>query len=95
MRDLLTQDQRLVILRALVEMPGYEANESILHTVVGEFGHSISRDTVRAHLAWLDEQGLVSLREVAGIRIARLSERGGDVAAGRAHVPGVKKPSPR
>ncbi|MEZ8102134.1 VpaChn25_0724 family phage protein [Vibrio bivalvicida] len=91
-KELLKEDQRLVILRSLHEMDGYEANESILDTCLETYGHRISRDAVRTHLAWLEEQGLLTLREVAECQIATLTGRGEDVATGQARVPGVKRP---
>lgn len=91
-KELLTEDQRLVILRSLHEMHGYEANESIIDSCLDAYGHKISRDVVRTHLFWLQEQGLVSLRDVDDCQIARLTGRGEDVATGQAVVPGVKRP---
>jgi repressor of nif and glnA expression len=91
-KDLLQQDQRLLILRSLNDMAGYEANESIIDSCLDAYGHKISRDAVRTHLAWLEEQGLVNVREVAGCQIATLTQRGEDVATGQAVVPGVKRP---
>lgn len=91
-KSLLTEDQRLVILRSLHEMQGYEANESIVDSCLDAYGHNISRDQVRNHLAWLEEQGLVTLRQVSDCKIARLTGRGEDVATGQATVPGVKRP---
>ncbi|EJL6577392.1 VpaChn25_0724 family phage protein [Vibrio fluvialis] len=91
-KELLTEDQRLVILRSLHEMAGYEANESIIDSCLDAYGHKISRDMVRNHLAWLDEQGLITLRDVGGCQVARLTGRGEDVATGQAQVPGVKRP---
>ena len=57
-------DQRLVILRSLREMAGYSANESILDSCLEAYGHNISRDAVRTHLRWLEEQGLVSVEKI-------------------------------
>ncbi|MGL4829886.1 MAG: VpaChn25_0724 family phage protein [Vibrio sp.] len=91
-KELLQEDQRLVILRSLHEMHGYEANESIVDSCLDAYGHKISRDAVRTHLFWLQEQGLVSLRDVGGCQVARLTGRGEDVATGQAVVPGVKRP---
>jgi repressor of nif and glnA expression len=91
-KSLLTEDQRLVILRSLHEMQGYEANESIVDSCLDAYGHNISRDQVRVHLAWLEEQGLITLRQVSDCQIARLTGRGEDVATGQANVPGVKRP---
>jgi repressor of nif and glnA expression len=93
--DLLAKDRRLVILRALVDQ-NYSLNDSILQTVLEEFGHAVSRDVVRSELAWLEEQGFVTLKVTGGrITVATLTERGGDVATGRAKVPGVRRPSAR
>ncbi|CDL79738.1 conserved hypothetical protein [Xenorhabdus cabanillasii JM26] len=94
MREILTADQRLVLLRSLTECGG-DANESVLQTCLDAYGHRISRDVVRSHLSWLAEQGLVSLNDVAGCLVATLTGRGADVADGRSQVPGVKRPRPR
>lgn len=94
-RDHLEQDRRLVILRVLVESPGYRANDSVIHTALEAYGHSVSRDQARTDIAWLAEQGLISTEEIGdGVTVATLSQRGEDVAAGRAVAPGVKKPAP-
>ncbi len=92
--DLLTTDRRLVLLRALEEDAGYSHNESVLQSVLEAFGHNISRDLVRTELTWLAEQGLVTLKAVAGVFVATLTARGADVALGRVVVPGVKRPRP-
>lgn len=92
---LFQEDRRLVILRILAEAPGYEANESILHAALDNVGHAISRDVVRAEMAWLGEIGLLKIEDIGGIRLARITSRGSDVAAGRAQCPGVKRPAPR
>lgn len=86
---------RVTILRLLEEDPNYTMNDSLITDLVSEFALSASRDTVRTELAWLREQGLVTFNNDAGIIIATLTERGADVALGRATVPGIKRPSPR
>lgn len=91
-KALLKEDQRLVILRSLKEMPAYEANESIIDTCLESYGHNISRDAVRTHLSWLEEQDLITIREMSDYHIAKLTSRGQDVAEGQAIVPGVKRP---
>lgn len=90
--DFLRADQRLVILRILSEVPQYRSNSSVIHSLLGQFGHHPSRDQVRADLAWLAEMGLVSLDDIGSVLVVTLGERGADVAAGRATVPGVSKP---
>lgn len=94
MRDLLDQDQRLVILRSLLDC-GDSANESILQECLQAYGHRVSRDAVRTHLSWLAEQGLVRVTDVSGCFVAEITGRGDDVANGLASVPGVKKPRAR
>ncbi|BBV67834.1 hypothetical protein STW0522KLE44_42220 [Klebsiella sp. STW0522-44] len=94
MRDLLDHDQRLVILRSLLDC-GDSANESILQTCLQTYGHKVSRDAVRTQLAWLREQGLVTISDVSGCFVAEITGRGDEVASGLVTVPGVKKPRPR
>ena len=92
----LARDRRLVILRLLGEAPGYSANSSILHGLLGDFGHRVSRDNTATDIDWLAEQGLVEVEELAapGLRIVTLTKRGQDVAEGNAQVTGVARPSP-
>lgn len=90
--DYLRHDMRLVILRLLVEMPGYRANSSVLNTALDNFGHTASRDQIKTELQWLAEQGAVSLADIGPVLVATLTERGQDIAAGRTRVPGIKRP---
>lgn len=90
--EFLRQDMRLVILRLLVEMPAYRANSSVLNAALDNYGHSVSRDQVKTELQWLAEQGAVSLDDIGPVLVATLTERGQDIAAGRARVPGIKRP---
>jgi repressor of nif and glnA expression len=87
------EDQRLVILRLLHEQNSYTLNSSNLTAGMAYLGHEISKDQVKTHLAWLGEQDLVALDEpVAGVIVARLTDRGQEVVLGRARVPGVARP---
>lgn len=88
----LAEDRRLVILRVLADMPGYRTNSFLLHTLLGKFGHEPSADQVKTDLTWLQEQGLVKIDDAEGVYVATLTTRGADAAAGRAIVPGVKRP---
>jgi DeoR/GlpR family transcriptional regulator of sugar metabolism len=89
-----TEDRRLAIVRLLEEQPS--ANDGVLQSLLEMLGHAVSRDVVRSDLAWLDEQGLVSVEVVMGrVHVATITDRGVDVAKGRSVVPGVKRPSPR
>lgn len=88
----LAEDRRLVILRVLFELPAYRTNSFLLTTLLGKFGHEPSADQVKGDLAWLQEQQLLTVEVVESVHIATLTTRGADVAAGRAVVPGVKRP---
>lgn len=94
--DLHAAHIRLCILRLLADAPGYFANDSILHQSVEAHGLVCTRDQMRGHLTWLEEQRLITIQRpgASTVIVATLSERGGDVAAGKSHVPGVQKPSP-
>jgi hypothetical protein len=91
----LEEDRRLAIIRLLAEAPEYQANSSVLQTALEHFAHSVSRDRVHADLAWLAEQGLVTIETLFSIQVATLTQRGLDAASGRALVPGVKRPQPK
>ncbi|PXW79005.1 hypothetical protein C7451_10167 [Blastomonas natatoria] len=94
--DLHAAHIRLCILRLLADAPGYFANDSILHQSVEAHGLVCTRDQMRGHLTWLEEQRLITILRpgASTVMVATLSERGGDVAAGKSHAPGVQKPSP-
>ncbi len=89
--DFIQPAQRLVILCELHKMNG-SANDGVLQTVLGCFGHRISLDQVKTHLYWLEEQGLVNVESVMSTDVATITSRGVDVALGHARVPGVGSP---
>jgi repressor of nif and glnA expression len=88
---------RLSVLKLLAGQSSYSANDSLLTQGVSGMGLTCTRDAMRVHLQWLDEQGLVTTEFVGSgkqITVAKLTERGGDVASGATHVPGVQRPAP-
>lgn len=87
-------DRRLVLLRALEAAAQYRANAILLRRYCDTVGHVVSADAIETDLAWLKEQGLATLELVQGLTIATLTERGADVANGRASQPGVARPQP-
>lgn len=93
-RDAVTADRRLVILRLLENSSGYMANQFLLQSALEGFGHVDSLDTIATDLAWLEEQGLLTLEKPGNVQLAKISQRGLDVANGRSVVPGVKRPVP-
>lgn len=92
--SLLVEHQRLSILRFLADSVEYTRNTSVLQDGLDALGLSASRDQVDGIAAWLCEQGLVTTEHIAKVTVVKLTARGADVAAGRACVPGVKRPSP-
>jgi hypothetical protein len=86
---------RLTALRVLAEAPAYRANDSVLAQAIDAMGLPCTRDQLRGQLAWLEEQGLVRLdHPTPTLTVAIATERGCDVAHGRAIQPGVQRPSP-
>lgn len=90
--EYLREDYRLVILRLLVEQTAYRANSSVLTMALDNYGHTLSRDQVKTELYWLAEQGTLTLNDIGPVLVATLTERGQEVATGRARVPGIKRP---
>lgn len=90
----ITEHLRLTILRVLSGASAYTTNSSILHSVTRDFGIAVSRDQIKTELAWLAEQGCVTAKDVMGLIVATLTDRGLDVAEGRCRVPGIQPPSP-
>lgn len=99
--ELLHEDRRLVILRALDEADGYSLNESILGRTLERVRLGIvDRDQVRTYLLWLERHELVRIEKLEDgaspgeLWIATATKLGTAVARGRAH-PGITRPSAR
>lgn len=69
-----------------------DVNDAILRSAVCEFGPSPDLDALGRALDWLANKQLVTLRTAGQFRIAALTDLGGDVAAGRVTVAGVRRP---
>lgn len=94
-QDIRNADRRLALLRLLEAEPDRAMNDSLLHKALEYLGHGTSRDVVRSDIAWLAELGLVHQeRIIEAVLVATLTQRGEDVAKGRAVVPGIARPSP-
>lgn len=92
--DTIREDRRGCILRIILDQNGFVVNEGALQDALQMKGHTVARDVVKGDLSWLEEQGLVSVEHERTVLLARLTQRGDDVASGRSRVPGVKRPSP-
>lgn len=93
--SIISQDARLIVLRELVEQPGYSLNESMLQAVLSTFGINRPRDWLRDELRWLADMGAIVVREAGTVKIAQLLEKGRDHVEGRHVIEGIKRPSPR
>lgn len=94
-QNLIYQDQRLMILKSLIEC-GFDANEDILLECLALYGHRISQTRLRNHLTFLADAELVRINKIADGRmwIAIITRQGEDVAKGIAIAEGVRKPRP-
>lgn len=86
---------RLAILRLILGDQGWRSNESLLHGYLPGLGIAVSRDQVRSELAWLADQGLVTLADDREFMVAELTTHGADVASGNITHPDVQRPSRR
>ena len=94
-QELFWEDLRLALLRCLAEVSGLSVNDSLLFKSLRAIAHTATRDQTAQALAWLAEQGLVTVERIDGtdLQAVTLLERGEDVAEGCATVPGVARPS--
>ena len=85
---------RLAILQLLAGQAEYRGNDRVLTQAVQTMGMPCTGDQMRGHLSWLAEQRLVQVTEAGSLKVARLTERGNDVAKARSVVDGVARPEP-
>jgi len=89
-----TEDRRLVILIILAKSEGYCCNEILMEQLLEQRGHVVSSDRLRTDLGWLQEQGLIKVKDIEDMQIATVNRRGIEVSQGRVEVAGVKRPLP-
>lgn len=94
--DKVAATERLYILRVLHEDMDAAMNEQIVRLALDAIRLTLSQDALRAHLRWLEARDLITLEVVGdaatatgGLLIAALTQRGADVATGRARIDGV------
>jgi hypothetical protein len=92
--DFVREDRRLQILIILAAAAGYGASHYLLSHALDAYAYKISMDALKTDLAWLEEQGLITSKEVDDAIVVNLTQRGLDVSGGRVVVPGVKRPKP-
>ena len=83
------------MLTLLHQSAEYTSNHQLLTMVLQRHGHGeATMDLVDEDLTWLSAQGLVKRETIVGITIARLTQRGEDVAMGRTGHPDIARPGP-
>jgi hypothetical protein len=92
---LVRRDRRRDILAFLDDCAEYTSNGDVILGVLNGLGIGTTRDQLLGELAWLAEQGLVTLDETAGFSVVTLLQRGVEVARGIARHPEVSRPRPR
>lgn len=90
----LTEDARLIILRALADDNSGTLNEVILAAELDRFGHRRSRNWVRTQMEALRELGAVGMSEAGSVKIATISKLGQAHVERREVIDGVARPSP-
>lgn len=83
-----------VVRRAILDLvldTGGEMNDEVLAILLAELGHRVARSDVAAELRWLAAQDLVRLETVGSYLVARSTNDGRDVAAGRLIRDGVSR----
>jgi hypothetical protein len=93
--QMIRKHRRLAILRFLKDCDGYAANSSILRDVLNGVGVSSTADQVTTELAWLREQGMISLDDLGSLMLATATTRGVEIAQGLASHPDIQHPSPK
>lgn len=91
----MAEEQRRLMLDAMMEDAANGMNERSLKLVLAQFMHVVGGDVIRAHLEFLERHRLVRLDKLqdgaAELWCARLTGAGADVQGGVAHV-GIARP---
>ena len=81
---------RRAILDLLYDIGG-EQNDDVLALLLGRLGHRVARRDIRSQLAWLADEGLISLEEVGPFQVVRILADGRDCAEGKLNIDGVSR----
>jgi len=93
LETIMREERRLALLKVLAKAPGHSANGYVLHRAVTSLGHPCTLDQVKTDLAWLAEQDLLKSDILdGGMVVSTLRNRGHEVQAGLADVPGIAVP---
>ena len=95
MNDIFGPNRRLLMLQGMERDNDYSLSNEMLQRVLGVFGHNVGLAEVNREVDWLNDAGLVSVENLpCGMRVAKLTRLGLDVARGHARRDGVDRPLP-
>ncbi len=92
-KDHIAEAGRLTILRCLHEQNDNRLNESVLASMLDDYGFNQSREWLRTQLNKLKELGAVEITLAGNVMIATLKRAGLDHVERRSFIEGVKQPS--
>lgn len=95
MAQLIRQDARLIILRALSEQTDNTLHSGFLDATLRTYGIRKDRDWIHDELRWLAERGAVSVIEAGSVLVATLTDKGQRHIARELAIEGVKRPGLR
>lgn len=93
-QKMVTEDLRRLLLTLLAKDSDYAINDNILQSALATYSHSVSKDDLCTQLDWLETNRLIDVEHVFDIRIAKLTDKGLEVANGQAYVEGVRRAKP-
>lgn len=93
MDQLIREQARLIILKALAEQIAETLNSDLLLHKLEVFGIRKTREWVHAELRWLAEMGTITLAEAGSILVATLAARGQQHLDRIVAIEGIKRPS--
>lgn len=91
MQKIQREYHRRAIMSLLLYDADYRLSVDMLEMVLDAAGHNLTRDQIETEAAWLDEQGYVTReRPAMGLVVVALTDRGLEIARGKARVPGIR-----
>ena len=85
-KDFATENRKLALLQILSGAGGYEYGEHVLRSALDSVAHKVSSARLRTDIDELAEQGQVEKSVESTVLCAKLTERGLEVAEGRAEA---------
>ncbi len=92
--QILRRHRALAVLRFLDRSPEYRTNEEVLMDWLRHIALTCSRENLRDVASFLEKEGYLRSKNVDGLLVLTLSERGAEIADGRETVEGVERPGP-